>query len=158
MCTWLALLFAASARAQSNQDAAGDASPAAAPAPELHAPELLEFVPAEYPPEALAARGDAVVVLRLSIDTEGRVTQADVVELWVVRVVAAVCVLLGREIRNGLLGRSHLPRLVDGRVATATREKSDRNHRAHPLRFSHRRLAVGALALDAQRRARAWPP
>jgi TonB family protein len=43
-------------------------------------PELIEFVPAEYPAEAKAQGLDAVVVLVLEIDAEGKVTRAEVVE------------------------------------------------------------------------------
>jgi len=46
----------------------------------LHAPELLELVPAEYPAAALAGRLEGVVGLRLSIDVEGKVTQVELVE------------------------------------------------------------------------------
>ncbi len=47
---------------------------------DVRAPELIDFVEAEYPPEALAARMEADVVLRLSLDAEGRVTAAEVLE------------------------------------------------------------------------------
>ncbi|HEU4408787.1 MAG TPA: TonB-dependent siderophore myxochelin receptor MxcH [Polyangiaceae bacterium] len=45
----------------------------------MRPPRLVEFVDAGYPPEALAARREGRVVLRLTIDVEGRVTQAEVV-------------------------------------------------------------------------------
>lgn len=41
-------------------------------------PELVEFVSAEYPPEAKAAGLDADVVLAISIDKEGKVTNVEV--------------------------------------------------------------------------------
>ena len=44
------------------------------------APELVEFVPAEYPPEAEAARAEGAVVLSIVIDEEGTVTQAVVTD------------------------------------------------------------------------------
>jgi vitamin B12 transporter len=43
-------------------------------------PQLLTFVEAEYPAAALEARQEGSVVLRLSIDAEGRVTEAEVKE------------------------------------------------------------------------------
>lgn len=43
-------------------------------------PELLEFVPAEYPPEAKSAGVEGTVVLSLVIDEEGAVTQAVVTD------------------------------------------------------------------------------
>jgi TonB family protein len=46
----------------------------------LQPPELVERAEAGYPPEALAQRLEARVVLRVTIDREGRVTEADVVE------------------------------------------------------------------------------
>ncbi|MEY2937395.1 MAG: hypothetical protein RL033_8144 [Pseudomonadota bacterium] len=61
-------------------------SPAAAPPvtgaanTELSPPELLTFVDAEYPAAARSARREADVTLRLSIDAEGRVVDAEVVE------------------------------------------------------------------------------
>jgi TonB family protein len=53
-------------------------APSPAPAQDVQAPELLDFVEAEYPPEALAARRAGEVVLRLELDAEGRVTAAEV--------------------------------------------------------------------------------
>lgn len=47
---------------------------------DVHPPELLEFADAVYPPGALAARREGRVVLRLSIDAEGHVTDATVAE------------------------------------------------------------------------------
>ncbi|HET7824954.1 MAG TPA: TonB family protein, partial [Anaeromyxobacter sp.] len=44
------------------------------------APELLEFVPAEYPPEAEAAGVEGTVVLSIVIDEEGAVRQAVVTD------------------------------------------------------------------------------
>ncbi|WP_394842168.1 TonB-dependent siderophore myxochelin receptor MxcH [Pendulispora brunnea] len=43
-------------------------------------PELVGFVEAEYPPAALAARREGRVVLRLTLDREGLVIDADVTE------------------------------------------------------------------------------
>jgi TonB family protein len=43
-------------------------------------PELIEFVPAEYPPEAEAAGVEGSVVLSIVIGTEGEVRQAQVIE------------------------------------------------------------------------------
>src|SRR5687768_162487 len=43
-------------------------------------PELIEFVPAEYPAEARERGVDATVVLVLTIDTEGLVSSAEVLE------------------------------------------------------------------------------
>lgn len=58
------------------QSGGGPASePAAA---ELRPPQLLESVEAEYPEPARAARLEGSVILRLSIDAEGRVTEAEV--------------------------------------------------------------------------------
>ncbi|WNG34003.1 TonB family protein [Archangium violaceum] len=55
------------------QQAAG-----AAPATGLEPPALMESVEPEYPEEARAQRLEGEVVLRLSIDAEGRVTDAEV--------------------------------------------------------------------------------
>jgi TonB family protein len=44
------------------------------------APELLELVPAEYPPEAKAAGAEGTVVLSIVIDEEGAVSQAVVTD------------------------------------------------------------------------------
>lgn len=46
----------------------------------VHVPELLEFVEAEYPAAALEAGAAGVVVLRLNIDAEGYVTEAEILE------------------------------------------------------------------------------
>ncbi|ATB41902.1 ligand-gated channel protein [Cystobacter fuscus] len=48
-------------------------------APALEAPKLKESAEATYPPEALEERLEAKVVLRLTLDAEGQVTQAEVV-------------------------------------------------------------------------------
>ncbi|MEM7139019.1 MAG: TonB family protein, partial [Myxococcota bacterium] len=45
---------------------------------EVHAPVLVDFVDAPYPPEAAAARLEGIVVLKLSIDAEGAVTDVEV--------------------------------------------------------------------------------
>src|SRR5690606_32339234 len=66
---------------------APDGSPtdaeAAAPAqaaPALSPPELLEQVEPEYPQEELAEAREVSVVLRLSIDAQGNVVDAEVLE------------------------------------------------------------------------------
>jgi vitamin B12 transporter len=46
----------------------------------VRSPELLEFVEAEYPPEAIESRREGRVVLRLTIDGRGQVTAAEVTE------------------------------------------------------------------------------
>ncbi|EPX58945.1 TonB-dependent receptor [Cystobacter fuscus DSM 2262] len=55
---------------------AQEATPAA---PALEAPKLKESAEATYPPQALEERLEAKVVLRLTLDAEGQVTQAEVV-------------------------------------------------------------------------------
>ena len=52
---------------------------AATAEPELHPPELVHFVEANYPPPALAARVEGTVVLRLEIDASGAVREAAVI-------------------------------------------------------------------------------
>src|SRR5688500_9400041 len=80
----------ASGRAQEATDAAvplppemaptsGDAAPPAAP-PALEPPQVSEGVEAAYPPAALAERREAVVGLRILVDAEGKVQEAEVVE------------------------------------------------------------------------------
>jgi TonB family protein len=56
--------------------------PAAAPPPGTltRAPELIESVPAEYPPEAKAAGVEGTVVLSIVIDADGNVAQAVVTD------------------------------------------------------------------------------
>ncbi|MGC4089256.1 MAG: TonB-dependent siderophore myxochelin receptor MxcH [Polyangiaceae bacterium] len=77
------------ARAQERDQPSTDKPGAAAPdpgtpaepsGPALEPPTLVEVVEADYPAEALAARQEGRVVLRLSIDVEGHVTEAEVVE------------------------------------------------------------------------------
>jgi hypothetical protein len=85
-----ALLYAVPAAAQDGgAGGAGDGIPDAGIAPDsgdlvenedIHAPELLEFVETEYPPAALEARMEGAVVLRLGIDAEGHVTEAEVMQ------------------------------------------------------------------------------
>lgn len=58
--------------------AALQGSRAPGPAAVLQAPRLLEHVPAQYPPAALAAGQEADVVLRLSLDAQGAVVAAEV--------------------------------------------------------------------------------
>ncbi|HVR19181.1 MAG TPA: TonB-dependent receptor [Polyangiaceae bacterium] len=50
------------------------------PKADVRMPELLEFVNAPYPPEAEKAGLEANVVLKLTIDKDGRVTEAEVLE------------------------------------------------------------------------------
>jgi vitamin B12 transporter len=60
----------------------GSAAPSASedsPA-DTHMPEPIEPIQPEYPLEAAAARLEATVVLRVSIDAEGNVTEAEVIE------------------------------------------------------------------------------
>lgn len=52
----------------------------AAPEAQITPPELVTFVPAEYPPDALAAGQQASVLLRLQIAATGAVDTAEVVE------------------------------------------------------------------------------
>jgi TonB family protein len=56
------------------------AEPPTGDQPKIEMPELLEFVHAPYPPEAEAQGLEANVVLKLTIDKEGHVTQAEVLE------------------------------------------------------------------------------
>jgi TonB family protein len=79
----LAPAVAAWAGATARADDAPPAPAPVAPAPaadDIHPPELVDFAWAEYPPDALAARLEADVVLRLALDAEGRVTAAEVIE------------------------------------------------------------------------------
>jgi TonB family protein len=57
-----------------------ESAPAAPAALDLQPPQLLESVEAAYPEQAKAARLEGTVVLRLGIDAEGRVTEADVTQ------------------------------------------------------------------------------
>jgi vitamin B12 transporter len=50
------------------------------PPADAHMPEPLAAIQPEYPSEAAAARLEATVVLRVSIDAEGNVTEAEVIE------------------------------------------------------------------------------
>ncbi|WP_164021053.1 TonB-dependent siderophore myxochelin receptor MxcH [Pyxidicoccus trucidator] len=52
----------------------------ASPAPAIEAPKLLEFVEAAYPAQAERERREATVVLRLTLDAQGAVTEAEVLE------------------------------------------------------------------------------
>lgn len=93
----LALLSSGVARAQEASEALAPASSAApatgaphpqaleaergpAPSGEVVPPVLLAQPEAAYPPEALAARIEGAVKLLLTLDAEGRVTRAEVVE------------------------------------------------------------------------------
>ena len=60
----------------SAEDATGEVEPADDDT--LHAPVLVDFVEAKYPSTAYEAGVEGQVVLKLSIDTEGQVTEADV--------------------------------------------------------------------------------
>ena len=53
--------------------------PAPAASPSLVPPRLIEEAAAEYPPQALKDRREAIVLLDLEIDASGTVTQATVV-------------------------------------------------------------------------------
>lgn len=85
LARWLALalsgaaLLASSARAQ---EAAGPAlgAPRTAPVVVLQPPQLVESVVAEYPEAARRERRAGRVVLRLVLDAEGRVTDAQVLD------------------------------------------------------------------------------
>ncbi len=92
----LGFALAVPARAQQAEDEGGDRGPGAiprgtsgaitkeeaapAPKPRLEMPRLLKFVDAPYPPEASKAGLEADVVLRLTIDASGKVTEVEVVE------------------------------------------------------------------------------
>jgi TonB family protein len=84
-CIWLAALLAPAATAHAQPAPAADGGrpdPAAdggSAANELHAPELIERVAAEYPAEALAARVEGTVLLRLWIELDGHVSDVEVV-------------------------------------------------------------------------------
>ncbi len=57
----------------------GDTSPAGTP-PEVHPPELLEAFEPEYPAPALRDRIEGSVVLRVTVDVDGSVAEAEVIE------------------------------------------------------------------------------
>jgi vitamin B12 transporter len=63
------------ANAPNDAGAPSDSTP-----PEAHPPEAIDAVAAEYPAEAMQARVEGTVVLRLNIDAEGTVTEAEVIE------------------------------------------------------------------------------
>jgi TonB family protein len=83
MCLWLGLVMASPAYAQFERapDQAHD-GPASTPAPrsELVMPKLTQFVSADYPTDARTRGLVADVVLRLTIDETGKVSEADVLE------------------------------------------------------------------------------
>ncbi|WP_438025465.1 TonB-dependent siderophore myxochelin receptor MxcH [Sorangium sp. So ce233] len=56
----------------------GERSPLGAGDARIEPPRLVEGAEAEYPPEARAARREGDVVLKLLIDAEGRVTEAEI--------------------------------------------------------------------------------
>jgi TonB family protein len=77
----LALVLPARAAAQNSGDAGAPTDAGArADRDEVHAPELVEFVKADYPAAALEARTEGTVVLRLTIDVAGRVAEAKVMQ------------------------------------------------------------------------------
>ncbi len=67
------------AHAQAEPVQATEAEPASSAAPEVVAPTLLYFASLTYPSEARAAGEEADVVLQVTIDSQGRVTSAEVV-------------------------------------------------------------------------------
>lgn len=73
-----AFLLVAMYAAAQDQDAG--APPSAPLASAAQPPELLETVEAVYPEQAKAERLEATVLLRLSIDVDGRVTEAEVTQ------------------------------------------------------------------------------
>jgi TonB family protein len=76
---WLgALVCSRSALAQQGEQPSVQGSGASSRA--VTDPELVDFVQADYPPEAQAAGLDATVVLLLTIDKEGKVTAVEVLE------------------------------------------------------------------------------
>ena len=84
--------------------------PAAAPAPVLtRAPELLEYVPPEYPPELLASGVGGEVVLLLDLDAGGRVER--------VEVASAAAPELGEAARAAALQLVFSPAEIDGEPA-----------------------------------------
>lgn len=66
--------------AASAPDGDSDEASEAPSSPTLHPPEPIETAIAEYPPEARRQRLEAQVVLRIGIDVEGNVTEAEVIE------------------------------------------------------------------------------
>jgi vitamin B12 transporter len=58
----------------------GAAPPSGSAPVDAHPPEPLEALEPEYPPAAAAAHLEATVVLRVSIDAEGKVTGAEVIQ------------------------------------------------------------------------------
>jgi TonB family protein len=67
--------------AQPPANAPNDAGPPSdSTPPKAHPPEAIDAVAAEYSAEAIQARVEGTVVLRLSIDAEGTVTEAEVIE------------------------------------------------------------------------------
>jgi TonB family protein len=62
-------------------DAASDAvQPRESLPADAHVPEPLQAIEPEYPPGAAAARLEVTVVLRVSIDAQGNITEAEVIE------------------------------------------------------------------------------
>ncbi|MFP2909165.1 TonB-dependent siderophore myxochelin receptor MxcH, partial [Pyxidicoccus sp. 3LFB2] len=60
------------------QSGGAEAAPVAAPA--IEAPKLVEFAEAAYPAQAEQERREATVLLRLSLDAQGAVTEAEVLQ------------------------------------------------------------------------------
>ncbi|HMA96091.1 MAG TPA: TonB-dependent receptor [Polyangiaceae bacterium] len=76
----LALGLLSTSQASAQFERAPDAPPEDAPAarPQVTPPKLIQFAPADYPPEAQKAGLAAEVVLRLTVDEQGNVTDAEV--------------------------------------------------------------------------------
>ena len=79
--TVFALAPAAWAQAELEAPPSGDGERATENMPtEVHPPELLEAPPPDYPAEALRERIEGTVVLRVTVDTDGSVAEAEVIE------------------------------------------------------------------------------
>jgi TonB family protein len=76
----LAALLAATAAADLPQPRSGDDDGPQTPGTLTRAPELIEFAPAEYPPDAEAAGVAGAVTLALVIDENGAVVRATVID------------------------------------------------------------------------------
>src|SRR5687767_3569078 len=74
------LLAPRASRAQQPFGGQSPAPPPPAQPAETAPPRLLDFVPADYPPEARAAAIEGGVLLSLDIDEQGRVTAVSVLE------------------------------------------------------------------------------
>src|SRR5690242_10647678 len=80
LCWWFASVVLLGTRVAAAEAPAPEHAGSPATTRAVTDPELLEFVPAEYPAEARAKGLDATVVLVLSIDKEGKVTDVEVLE------------------------------------------------------------------------------